>query len=94
MASSSPPPNAKPFTAAITGLFRRSTWSKSFLWPSALKACPSCTLKCANSLMSAPATKALAPLPVMISTRTWASASASSSALSSSSMVARFSAFS
>ena len=76
------------------GLVHALHMGEELVCPSALKALPSSTLKCANSLMSAPATKALAPLPVMTSTRTFLSRIGLVSAWSSSSMVARFSALS
>ncbi len=68
MANSKPPPSAKPLTAAITGVFKFSTKSNNNSCPFAANFPPSLTLKSANSLISAPATKAFSPLPVMIIT--------------------------
>ena len=66
MASSKPPPNAKPLTAAITGVDKFSIKSKRFFCPLAANFFPSFTEKSENSEISAPATNAFSPLPVNI----------------------------
>src|SRR2546422_2625627 len=67
-ASSPPPPSAKPFTAAITGLPHVSS-RRSTAWPRSARALPSNGPCLARSPMSAPATKALGPAPVRIAPR-------------------------
>src|SRR5437867_2062779 len=68
IASSHPPPSAKPFTAAITGLPHVSS-RRSTAWPRSARAFPSNGPCLARSPMSAPATKALGPAPVRIAQR-------------------------
>ncbi len=91
MASSQPPPSAKPFTAAITGLrtLLRSSNSE--------KICPlymSMYESDAIVLMSAPAAKALLPLPVTTMAPISGSASNSLAAATSSFVSVGVSAFS
>ena len=93
MANSKPPPRAKPFTAAITGVLRFSTKSNNNSCPLAASLPPSLILKSANSLISAPATKAFSPLPVIIITLVSLDLSASAKALCNSSIVTLFKAF-
>ncbi len=93
MASSQPPPSAKPLTAAITGLPRSSMRSSTF-WPRIERSLPSTGDCVASSAMSAPATKAFSPAPVRITPRMAASAPMAVNAASSSSTVRSFSAFS
>ena len=66
MASSHPPPRAKPLTAAMVGLLRFSSLANTWL-PSAPKSLPSTAEKPDISPMSAPATKER-PAPVTTST--------------------------
>src|SRR2546426_1142466 len=68
IASSPPPPSAKPFTAAITG-FPHVSSRRSTAWPRSARALPSNGPCWARSPMSAPATKALGPAPVRIAPR-------------------------
>ena len=68
MASSLPPPRAKPLTAAITGMGRVSILRNTSL-PVLPKASPSALVSLLISPMSAPATKLFSPAPVMISAR-------------------------
>ena len=86
MASSQPPPSAKPFTAAITGLPRRSMRS-STRWPRIDRSLPSTGLCVASSAMSAPATNAFSPAPVRMTPRTAGSAATAAKAAPSSSTV-------
>ena len=91
MASSQPPPSAKPLTAAITGL--RTLLSSS----SSEKICPlymSMYESDAIVLMSAPAAKALLPLPVTTMAPISGSASSSFAAATSSFVSVGVSAFS
>ena len=91
MASSHPPPSAKPLTAAITGL--RTLLSSS----SSEKICPlymSMYESDAIVLMSAPAAKALLPLPVTTMAPISGSASSSFAAATSSFVSVGVSAFS
>ena len=80
MANSKPPPKANPLIAAMTGVVKFSTKSNKSSWPFAANLAPSPTLKSANSLISAPATKAFSPLPVIIITLVSLLASASANA--------------
>src|SRR4051812_25338610 len=89
MASSQPPPSAKPLIAAITGLPSVSIASKT--------CCPRLAVLCAptpdwrdNSAMSAPATNALSPAPVTTTARTPASSRSSSRTACNSSIAAAF----
>jgi hypothetical protein len=66
IASSSPPPKAKPLTAAITGLENFSIKLNNDSCPFLAKSSPSFLEKLANSLISAPATNALFPSPLKI----------------------------
>ena len=68
MEISHPPPNAKPFTAAITGMGKVSILRNTSL-PFLPKASPSSGVRVLISPISAPATKAFSPLPVMTSAR-------------------------
>ena len=70
MASSRPPPNAKPLIAAITGLEKFSIKLNSSSCPLAANFPPLSTVKFANSEISAPATNAFSPLPVIAITFT------------------------
>jgi hypothetical protein len=92
-ASSKPPPKAKPFMAATTGLGQLSTVFISF-WPRSAsgRACSGVCL--ASSPMSAPATKAFSPAPVTMTARTAVSAPTASKQCCSSPIVASFSALS
>jgi hypothetical protein len=92
MASSQPPPKAKPFTAAITATGRASKRLNT-RWPKAAKPSAWLGLKPCISAMSAPATKALAPAPVRMSTRAPGREATSSSASSSSRSRSPFRAF-
>ena len=92
IASSSPPPRAKPLTIAITGLGIFST-KRIMRCPRSEKSRASTALMPAISAMSAPATKALGPLPVSTTTRTAGSAAAASKAACRARMVALSSAF-
>ena len=69
MASSQPPPRAKPFTAAMTGRGKLSIIRKMSL-PSLPKASPSALVMVDMEPMSAPATKLLSPAPVSTTQRT------------------------
>ena len=68
IASSRPPPKAKPLTAAITGLEKFSIKLNNDSCPFLAKSSPSFLEKLANSLISAPATNALFPSPLKIAT--------------------------
>ena len=92
MASSQPPPSAKPLTAAMTGMSRSSIFLKTPA-PNTPKSKPSCSFMVLIAAMSAPATKDL-PAPVITRPRTSLSAFISSSTLSRSSSTWRFRAFS
>src|SRR5579859_921655 len=93
IAVSQPPPRAKPLIAATTGLPRFSTRSRTSC-PARLDCSASTAVKCASSLMSAPATKALSPAPVTMTPRTVSSSRASSKAVRRSAQVALLRAFS
>ena len=93
IASSSPPPRAKPLTIAITGLGRRST-RRIIRVPRSEKSRPCTGVSAFISAMSAPATNALGPAPVSTTTRTVSSAAAAAKAASRASRVAALSAFS
>ena len=71
MANSNPPPKAKPLMAAIIGVPKFSAKSNKSSCPSRDNCAASETLKSVNSLISAPATNALSPLPVNTMTRTF-----------------------
>ena len=92
MEISHPPPSAKPFTAAITGIGKVSSLRNTSL-PFLPKASPSALVRVLISPISAPATKDFWPAPVRIRQRT-ASRSTPSSVLSSSSSTVEFRAFS
>ena len=64
IASSSPPPKAKPLIAAIVGIAQFSNLSNKRSCPFLDNSSPWDELKSANSYMSAPATKDFVPLPV------------------------------
>ena len=93
IASSRPPPSAKPLTIATTGLGMRSM-RRIRRWPTSEKSRAWTGLRPDISAMSAPATKAFAPAPVSTTARTASSAAAASKAACRASSVARFSAFS
>ena len=82
MASSLPPPSAKPFTAAMTGMGRVSILRNTSL-PFLPKASPSALVRVLISPMSAPATKLFSPEPVMMRARTSLRSRASMAASSS-----------
>ena len=65
MANSQPPPNANPFTAAIIGLVLFSIFEK-ISCPLLDKLIASVLVKSENAAMSAPATNAFGPVPVII----------------------------
>ena len=69
MASSHPPPRAKPLTAAITGRGKFSIIRKMSL-PSLPKASPSALVMVDIEPISAPATKLFSPAPVRTTQRT------------------------
>ena len=73
-----------PLTAAMTGIFKFSTKSNNNSCPCAANCAPSSTEKFANSEISAPATKAFSPSPVIIITLTSLLLSRASKALWSS----------
>ncbi len=91
IASSQPPPSAKPFTAAITGMGKVSSL-RNTSFPFLPNASPSAFVSVLISPMSAPATNDFAPAPVKIRQRT-ASRSTASSVASSSSSTCEFNAF-
>ena len=93
MLSSQPPPSAKPLTAAIVGIGSFSSLRKTSL-PSLPKASPSALVSVLISPMSAPATKAFSPLPVMTSARISSSAMICPIISSRSATTAEFSALS
>src|SRR5436309_637182 len=64
MASSQPPPRQKPLTAAMTTLRHASILSKT-RWPASENLLPPSASRVFSSTMSAPATKAFSPAPVM-----------------------------
>ena len=76
MASSQPPPSAKPRTAAISGSPMAPMRSHAVKWPSA---CSRSGLWSASSTMSAPAANARSPAPVRTMTRIRSSRSSASS---------------
>ena len=90
-ASSSPPPSAYPFTAAMVAQGMSSSMAVS-TWPSSLNSRAVQGVIGAISEMSAPATKALSPAPVRITARL--ESAASRTACKSSRRVALLSAFS
>src|SRR5271156_3313984 len=92
-ANSRPPPRAKPLTAAMTGIGRSSKLSIT-RWPRRVKSRPSTADIFAIAAISAPATKALSPAPVIISTRTDASWRTSRITRAISSSTSRFNALS
>ena len=79
MANSQPPPNANPFTQAIIG-FGQFSILKKVSCPALAIAILCSFVKLGNSLISAPATKALGPVPVMITDLMLVLANTSSSA--------------
>ena len=87
IASSQPPPRAKPLTAAMTGLPRFSM-TLVRRWPCRVLSSASAGVSLAISAMSAPAANALSPAPVRMTPRTAASSRASLNASFSSAMVA------
>src|SRR5262245_9000394 len=93
MASSQPPPRAKPLTAATTGLPSFSMRSRTPC-PRSDFSLPPTGVCCASSAMSAPATKAFSPAPVSTTPRTSASAPSAVKQASSSSITLSFRAFS
>ena len=88
---SHPPPRAKPFTAAITGIGNVSSL-RNTSFPFLPNASPSAFVSVLISPMSAPATKDLSPAPVRITALT-VSRSIASSVASSSSRTWLFKAF-
>ena len=76
IASSLPPPSAKPLTAAMTGMGKLSIIRNTSL-PSLPKASPSALVMVLMEPMSAPATKLLSPSPVRTMQRMadWSTAS-------------------
>ena len=66
-ANSQPPPSAKPLTSAITGNGASSS-ERSVAWPLSANSRPSTGVIELIAAMSAPATNALSPAPVSIST--------------------------
>ena len=93
-ASSQPPPSAKPLTIAIEGLVMRSRRPKT-CWPKKASSLAAIAFGIAtSSLMSAPATKAFSPEPVITRQRTAASDSSASKARASSVSVSWLSALS
>ena len=84
MEISQPPPRAKPLTAAITGMGKVSILRNTSL-PFLPNASPSALVRLLISPISAPATKDLAPAPVITRQRTVARSTASNVAFSSSS---------
>jgi hypothetical protein len=92
MASSQPPPNAKPLTAAITGLGDSSIMLK-ISWPFSEKRRPITSFNSAISAMSAPAAKAFSPSPVKMIPFTSSLSKASCMAEPISSTVSMFRAF-
>ena len=93
IASSQPPPSAKPLMQAITGLPRFSMAS-TMAWPRWVYSLAETGVCCDSSPMSAPATNAFSPAPVRMTTRTSASSFTAAKAVFSSCMVAMFSALS
>src|SRR5436190_12755359 len=93
MASSQPPPRAKPLTAAMTGLPHRSS-RRIIACPASDRERPSMAPWPTISPMSAPATNALGPAPVRMTPRTAGSVSIRVTASSSSAMTAAFRALS
>ena len=93
MLSSQPPPRAKPFTAAMVGMGSVSMARKTLL-PCLPKASPPSLVRVLISPMSAPATKAFSPLPVMTRARISASAFTAETSSSRSVRTSEFSAFS
>ncbi len=91
MEISHPPPSAKPFTAAITGIGKTSNLRKTS-FPFLPNASPSALVSVLISPISAPATKDFCPAPVKIRHLT-VSKSTASSVLSSSSRTVEFKAF-
>src|SRR3982074_2577172 len=87
IAVSQPPPRAKPFTAAITGLPRFSMRS-STVWPWRANSLASTAVTRASSAISAPAMNALSPAPVKMTPSTAESARAFSKAIPNSVKVA------
>ncbi len=90
-ASSSPPPSAYPFTAAMVAQGMSSSMAVS-TWPSSLNSRALQGVIGAISEMSAPATNAFSPAPVRMRARL--DSAASRTACKSSRRVALFSAFS
>ena len=93
MANSHPPPKAKPFTQAIMGLGEFSIL-KNVSWPAFDNIMASALFSWLNSLISAPATKAFGPAPVMITDLIASFSYTSSIALFRSIKTAAFNAFS
>src|SRR5215472_7989765 len=93
IASSHPPPSAKPLIAAMTGFPRFSMRSKT-CWPASACSRPLLGVWTASSAMSAPATNDRSPAPVSTIARIDSSALSSSIARCSSSSVREFNAFS
>ena len=87
--SSQPPPRAKPLTAAIVGMGSVSSLRNTSL-PFLPKASPSALVRVLISPMSAPATKAFSPLPVMTRARISSSAFTCSTSWSMSSSTWEF----
>ena len=83
IASSQPPPSAKPRTAATSGVRTRLMRSQRWKWSSIVRLVGVCA---ASSGMSAPAANARSPAPVMTIARQRGSRSSASSASVSSAM--------
>src|SRR5580704_3044174 len=92
-ANSRPPPSAQPLTAAMTGIGRSSNLFIT-RWPRREKSRPSTGDIFDIAAISAPATKALSPAPVTMSTRTEGSCRTSRITRAISSITSRLSAFS
>src|SRR5690242_3746492 len=92
IASSHPPPRAKPLTAAMTGLPRFSIRSVNAC-PRRVASSASTAVLFAISAMSAPAANAFSPAPVRMTPRTVESSRESSKAARNSWIVTLFSAF-
>ena len=93
IASSQPPPSAKPFTAAIVGLGDVSKRRKTDLAALRERLAPNRAVTCSSSEMSAPATNAR-PAPVRMTPPTSRSARSESIASPSSAITRSLSAFS
>ena len=93
MANSHPPPSAKPFTAATTGLGQFSILLNTFSCPILAILAPPAASNSINSVISAPATNAFCPAPVSITLLISLFAYTSSKALLKSAITSLFKAF-